>query len=1121
MSSALARPVNFYRGLRLPAIFAAPRFARFPVLLVAAILPRLTAAPEVTTAELEPETARAAGGLVRSLVARQPLLKNPVSVSVDVDGRIYATETTRRKAADLDIRNFREWIPRDLALTSVEEKRAFFRSELVPENRQYAGRVKDQNGDGQVDWRDLTVLSEKIHLLEDTDGDGLADTSTVFAEGFNTEVTGIAAGVLARRGDVYATIAPDLWKLRDTDGDGVADRRESLAHGFGIHVAYAGHDMHGLTFGPDGRIYWTIGDKGSHVVSQEGERWFHPHEGALLRCYPDGSGFEVYARGLRNLQEFAFDDYGNIFGIDNDADFGGEKERFVYVAEGSDSGWRSYYQYRGKQYNPWLAEHLAVPYRKDQPAYVTPPMGLSLDGPAGFAFNPGTALNERYRDAFFLTQFPAGKISAFTVEQNGAGFRMSEPDTVMSGVATVGASFGPDGALYFTDWQGGYALNDKGAIWKLDDPEEAGGPLRREVARLLRDGPGDADNRELAARLGHADQRVRLDAQWELARRGAVAVLETIAADFSAPRLARTHAIWAISQTRERLADLMAALAADDDPEIRAQTARWAGEAGCGDPNTLVALIRDPSPRVAHLAAIAAGKLGLDEAVPAAVELLEHAPDDDTTLRHSAISALAGGAGAARRAGRAAHDSPDVRRGAVVALRRQGAAEVTAFLGDPDPRVLTEAVAAIYDDRMIEPALPGAAAVLTRSGTLAEAAARRSMAANRRLGDADSARRLAEFAASPERPEPLRRFAVELLASWDETVPLDPADGRGLPLSPGDRPGAIAAARQLLAGLDDDSPRSLAEAANQMARKLGIGLDAPALAAEIRDPSVTPASRAAALAALADLGGECFVETAGEALESPEPALRAAAAAALAPTRPAAVMTYLTETGLSSDDPAEARAALDTLAALDHPDAREKTAALLGALAAGEAPASLGLDILDAARSVAARDPEIERRVREFTARQARAEPLGEFNLALEGGDAARGAEIFTTHLGARCTLCHRVGEDGSAVGPPLTEAGESERVYLLESLIDPQAEITPGYGFTTVTLEDGQTLTGTLVGETDDALQLATADGETRRIPAADVADRTDPISTMPPMGAILTKAELRDLVAYLATLK
>ena len=254
-----------------------------------------------------PESYPCQNGLVRSLVAREPMFINPVAVAVDNDGSIYVTETTRRKVADLDIREVTWWIPEDLSHTSIADKQDFFRKNITSERFKKHPSLKDHNRDGSIDWKDLTVHSEKIHKLVDSDGDGIADKATLFADGFNTEVTGIAAGVLARNGDVYATIAPDVWKLRDTDGDGKADERKAIASGFGVHINYAGHDMHGLTFGPDGKLYWTIGDKGTNVTSGD-KQWIYPHEGALLRCNPDGSDFEVFARGLRNVQEIAFDD---------------------------------------------------------------------------------------------------------------------------------------------------------------------------------------------------------------------------------------------------------------------------------------------------------------------------------------------------------------------------------------------------------------------------------------------------------------------------------------------------------------------------------------------------------------------------------------------------------------------------------------------------------------------------------------------------------------------------------------------------------------------------------------------------------------------------------------------
>ena len=1102
------------------AAYATDMRKRLTICLLS-LVSAVSAAPEVTTAELKPDTAKAANGLVRSLVAREPLLKNPVSVSVDVDGKIYVTETTRRKAADLDIRSFRQWIPQDLSHTSIEDKRAFFRSELVPENKQYAKKIKDQNKDGVVDWRDLTVLSEKIHLLEDADGDGVMDRSTLFADEFQTEVTGIAAGVLAWRGDVYATIAPDVWKLRDTNGDGESDQRESIAHGFGLHIAYAGHDMHGLTFGPDGRLYWSIGDKGTNVMSQEGVRWKYPHEGAVLRCYPDGSGFEVFAHGLRNVQEIAFDAYGNLFGVDNDADFGGEKERFVYIVEGSDSGWRSYYQYRGKDYNPWMDEKMAVPHCNEQLAYYTPAMSNSVDGPAGLAYNPGTALNERYRDAFFLTQFPAGKISAFRVKPDGAGFQMVDFHDVMKGPATVGTSFGPDGALYFTDWGGGWTLNNKGAIWKLDDPKEAQSEERREVAAMLREGPAQVSQGDLAERLAHADQRVRLDAQWELVRRKQVALFDQIALNPDAPQLARIHAIWGLAQLQVERPETMTKLAQDEDVEIRAQAGRWAGELGSAPAGLLVKLMSDGSPRVAHLAAIAAGKISQSEALPAAIELLEKSPADDTVLRHSVIYALAGSANAEQLADLASHASRHVRRGAVVALRRQQAPEVVAFLNDSEAAVVTEAVAAIYDDWMIEAALPAAAAVLERGDELTEAAARRSMAANRRVGDVAAAKRLANYAVEASHPEVLRVFAIELIGSWAERVKLDPADGRAIALEPKERASALAAARVVATTLGDDASKALVSASNQMAKKLGLELDLNALAKRARERSIDEEARVESLKTLGQIGDKVAITTARALLEDASPALRATAAGVLAADDPNAVMNYLQTTGLRSDHLPEAQRSVRLLAELKHSDASDMMLSMLELVANGNGPGGLHLDIFRAAESMSEKHPETAKKLDSLREDLAKKKPLGTFQLALEGGDQARGERVFQTHLSAQCAQCHRVGDEGSDVGPPLTNAGRHSRAYLLESLIHPQAVVTPGYGFTTVTMENGKVLTGTLESENDEAIKIATADGKTHILALEDVAERTDPISTMPPMRETLTLEELRNLVAYLSGLK
>ena len=213
-----------------------------------------------------------------------------------------------------------------------------------------------------------TAKDDRIRLLTDTDGDGVADKSQVFTDRYNNIADGTGAGVLSVGDDVFYTNIPHLWRLRDTDGDGVADQRKSLIEGFGVRFAFRGHDMHGLIVGPDHRLYFSIGDRGYNVSPEIHDAT----SGAVFSCELDGSDLQVVATGLRNPQELAFDDYGNLFTGDNNSD-SGDKARWVYVVPGGDSGWRMYYQYlsdrgpfnRERIWEPVSYTHLTLPTNRE------------------------------------------------------------------------------------------------------------------------------------------------------------------------------------------------------------------------------------------------------------------------------------------------------------------------------------------------------------------------------------------------------------------------------------------------------------------------------------------------------------------------------------------------------------------------------------------------------------------------------------------------------------------------------------------------------------------------------------------------------------------------------------
>ncbi|RYD72682.1 MAG: heme-binding protein, partial [Verrucomicrobiaceae bacterium] len=523
---------------------------------------------------------------------------------------------------------------------------------------------------------------------------------------------------------------PNLWLFSGTTAEGKAEKRESLSFGYGVRFSFTGHDMHGLALGPDGRLYFSFGDRGAHVTTKEGKTLAFPDEGAIFRCEPDGSHLEVIMHGLRNPQELAFDNYGNLFTGDNDSDQG-DRERWVYVAKGADAGWRVGWQHHpiGKEQNPWLAEKMWQPRTAGQPAYILPPVANIPDGPSGLAYYPGTGLPAKFEGSFFLCGFKGSSarsaVSSWKVKPKGASFELVNEEVFIGDAQATDICFGPDSKIYFSEWGEGWEGTGRGRLFTMWDPETIKDPQVAEVKKLLNDGFAQRSTEELGKLLAYKDQRIRLEAQWALAKKHDGRPVLLNAALKNSDQLARLHGIWGTGHAA-RLAEYQLAgggaralaplvpLLSDKDEEVRAQAAKVLGDGRVDQAySALVAAVKDPSPRVRFYATQALAEFGKREAVEPVLAMLRENNDQDAYLRHAGVMVLAAAKDQAALQAAAKDQSPAIRMASLLAMRQLGSPSIAEFLQDKDPALVLEAARAI-NDAPINAALPQLAALLEK-----------------------------------------------------------------------------------------------------------------------------------------------------------------------------------------------------------------------------------------------------------------------------------------------------------------------------------------------------------------------------------------------------------------------
>ncbi len=1073
-------------------------------------------------------------GLTLSLWGGDSLVADPIAIDMDDQGVIYYSRTNRQKHSEFDIRGHQDWEIESIRLQSVEDKRAFLHRVLAPEHSDRNEWLADLNGDGSHDWHDLTVEKEHIYRLEDLSGDGIADVSHLIVNDFHDEITDVAGGLLKYGQDLFVGVGPDLWRMQDTDGDGVPDEKTSISHGYAIHIGFGAHGMSGLEVGPDGKIYWGIGDVGFNGVDQEGKKWEHPNSGVIVRANPDGSDFEVFAYGVRNTHEFVFDEYGNLISVDNDGDHPGEHERIVYIVNGSDSGWRINWQF-GKYRDPdnntykvWMDEDMFKPRWEGQAAYITPPIANYISGPAGMLYNPGTALSEKYDDTFFIVEFvgnPARSgIHAFTLKAKGASFELEGTRQVLSGIAATGIDFGPDGAMYVADWIEGWGTKEYGRIWKLDVEGILANSHREETEKYLRADISAYDDGQLSGLLKYPDMRVRQKAQFELVRRGDAGLKVLVNnLEQTGIQLGRVHAIWGISQFARKdpkHAALLVPYLKDRDPEIRAQVAKWLGDIRYKPAGPdLIPLLNDDYARARFFAAEALGRIAWEPAINPIIEMLRKEDDQDAFIRHAGSLALARIGKAAPVIALANDESRAVRIAAVVALRRMRHEGIGQFLADEDEFIVTEAARAINDDLSIEKALPALGDLLATTTFRNEPLIRRAINANLRVGTEKAMQNLLGYALKESAPMAMRTEAIDALSTWSSPSVVDRVDGRYRgPVARNPEPVNNLSGPILTTLAENKSPTMRLHAVRAIG-KMNITVAGDALMARLRsDPDA--GVRVEALKSLARIDFDAIDQAVRQALADKEKSVRIAGLDLLGKMEiDTQAMVEMLSDVINTRTVEEQQAALLTLGTVPLDASRPVFDALLDRYERGQLPVEIQLELAEAIDSTRAAD--LASRYREVGATSGPDSLFAAYRATLVGGNVDAGRDLFFRHQSAQCTRCHSFNDYGGNAGPRLNGvAARLTREQILESLIDPGARIAPGFGTVHLELADGKKVSGLLMSENKEALVLKAGDKPDTVIHRTQVTKQTMGGSSMPPMHLLLTKREIRDLISFLSTL-
>ena len=974
----------------------------------------------------------------------------------------------------------------------------------------------------------LETRPHRIVRLEDTDGDGVYDRSTPFADRLM-----FPEGALWHAGSLYVAAPPQIWKFTDVDDDGRSDRREVWFDG--QTLTGCANDLHGPYLGLDGWIYWCKGAYAEQTYERPGRPPLVTRAAHIFRRHPEGGFVDVVMTGgMANPVDVVFTPAGErifttTFLVRPQH---GLRDGLIHAIYGGAYGER----------RPQVLEH-------PRTGPLMPPLvHLGAAAPSGLARLRSKRLGDGYQHNLMASLFNMRKITRHVLTHRGATFEAVTSDFLVSDQL----DFHPtdvledaDGSLIVIDTGGWYKLCcPTSQLWK---PDVLGGIYR--VQRSGRQRVVDAvgaqvdwprlSNSQLLELMADARHVVARRAADDLVRREATDTLRVAVAADQPPQV-RLGAVWALGRMDTVSSrSLVRHLLSDEDPLI------------CQAALNLVSLHRDrlaipqllkmltmcTEEELMHVRRLAAEALGRCGADATATLLAAVGSATDRALEHALIYATFEINDRHGLRQGLASDAPHVRRASLIALDQIEASdlesrEVVPLLRDTDSSVQDAAwwVAEQHPGWGDECA-PALGELLSEIAHAPDS--------QRETMQATLVRRLVPFVAC---------VAVQDLLDGilRETVPPDelrPGDDQTHRLATSARQAtqrvvlaALSAAEfdtlpsvwhesllQLLASPSRDRLQGVLKVLDACrSRELpprfetslqGVA-DNPQMPVDLRLHALAkvPGSKRTYSDStwsliLTHLTPDKSVVLRGHALHALENA-------SLSEQQQAALVATLPQTG-----PMEFRRLVNVLAALGD----ERVGAHLVA-ALPNCPSVTTLSTDELRHSLASFgsglssqiDPVIRLMERE---RGQLLSTMQEALAHMDQADVRRGQAVFHSSRAA-CTSCHKLGYVGGQIGPGLTRIGKtrSER-DLLEAILFPSNSFVQNYEPVVITTRDGRILQGLVQGETEDRIQLQ-LDAQRTVSVAKENIETQEPgrVSVMPSgLEKQFTLQELADLVAFL----